>query len=312
MVPSAQPISGKPLFHGTGGALFGIHIVNMILTVLTIGIYHFWGKVKVRNYVYGQTELFGERFAYHGTGRELFIGWLKAMGILLVGLVTIKLLSTLYPAFNLLIIPAMVVIIPFAMVGARRYRMSRLSWQGIRFSFRGTVKKALGLYTKGTLLSIVTLGVYKPYFHANMQNFWGNLTYFGSAPFRYDGKGGDLLGAYLLALLLTPVTLGIYWFWYWAKLRRYDWEHTSFEGVRFSSTITGGGLFALGLGNLVLFAFTLGLARPWVIVRTVRFEFDHLTMEGSVEFEKIKQDARRAPATGEGLMDQLDIDGGLF
>ena len=68
----SQPDQVRKLrFHGTGGSLFGIHIVNMLLTGLTLGIYYFWGKVKVRNYVFSQSEFEGDRFAYHGTGKEL-------------------------------------------------------------------------------------------------------------------------------------------------------------------------------------------------------------------------------------------------
>ena len=79
----SQPDQVRKLrFHGTGGSLFGIHIVNMLLTGLTLGIYYFWGKVKVRNYVFSQSEFEGDRFAYHGTGKELLLGWLKGMAIL--------------------------------------------------------------------------------------------------------------------------------------------------------------------------------------------------------------------------------------
>jgi uncharacterized membrane protein YjgN (DUF898 family) len=307
-----EPETRKFSFHGTGGALFGIYVVNIILNFLTLGIYHFWGTVKIRNYLYSEFELLGERFAYHGTGWELFIGWLKAMAIIIAGLTIINLLSVLNPAFNLLIFPVLILVIPFARVGARRYRMSRSSWQGIRFSFRGRFGKALGLYFNGIVLSIVTLGIYIPFFHVRMQNFWRNFSYFGNTPFRYDGKGSNLLGAYLLCVLLTLPTLGICWFWYRAKLWRYDWEHTRFEGVRFRSTVTGGGLLALKLVNLLLLVFTLALALPWTIVRTIKFRLRHHDMEGSVDLEKIEQDARSAGAMGEGLLDQMDIGGGLF
>jgi hypothetical protein len=92
----------KPSFHGTGGTLFGIYIVNLILSILTLGIYHFWGKTRILNYIYNQCELMAERFSYHGTGWELFMGWLKAMGIILIGFFLIGFLSTLNPFLNLL------------------------------------------------------------------------------------------------------------------------------------------------------------------------------------------------------------------
>src|SRR3974377_559745 len=64
-------------FHGSGGSLFGIHLVNTFLTIITLGIYYFWAKVRVRRYLLSESEFEGDRFAYHGTGQELFIGFLK-------------------------------------------------------------------------------------------------------------------------------------------------------------------------------------------------------------------------------------------
>ena len=61
-------------FHGTGGGLFKIMLINWILTILTLGIYSFWGKTKVRRYLCEQSSFVGDRFYYHGTGGELFKG----------------------------------------------------------------------------------------------------------------------------------------------------------------------------------------------------------------------------------------------
>jgi len=75
---------GRLRYRGTGGSLFGLVILNAILTIVTIGIYSFWAKNRVREFHYGHTELDGDPFAYHGTGGELFSGALKAMGVMLV------------------------------------------------------------------------------------------------------------------------------------------------------------------------------------------------------------------------------------
>ena len=80
--PPPAPPSGlarRPTFHGTGGTLFGIHIVNTLLTIVTLGVYYFWAKTRLRRYLFSQTEIEGDRFAYHGTGRELLLGTLKAV-----------------------------------------------------------------------------------------------------------------------------------------------------------------------------------------------------------------------------------------
>ncbi len=302
-------------FHGNGGTLFGIFIVNLLLTVVTLGIYHFWAKTRVRNYLYSETEFEGDRFAYHGTGKELFIGWLKAMLLFVVLLAVIAVLQvvlgeflgqTLGPSLVYLFIGLPVV--PIAIVGARRYRLSRTSWRGIRFSFRGRLKEFIKIYVPGLLLTIITLGLYYPYFRVNTWRFLVGHACFGTTQFEFDGKGADLFGRYILAIVFSILTLGIYWIWFSAEMHRYQWTHTSVSTARFRSTVTGGGLFGLKLVNLLMLVFTLGLAQPWVMVRTVQFVLDNLAVEGSLDLEAIQQDAQAASATGEGLSEFLDLD----
>lgn len=305
-------------FHGTGGSLFGIKIVNMLLTLLTLGIYHFWGKVKVRSYLLSQTEFAGDRFAYHGTGKELLVGFLKA--VVLFG----------FPLFGLVILPeltgaseaakgvGMVIayclaftVIPIAMVGARRYRLSRTSWRGIRFSFRGSAMDFVKLFVKGSLLSGITFGLYYPYFETKKFDFMMSHSYFGNEKFHFDGEGRELFNPYMLALLLSLPTLGLYWFWFQAKKHRYFWDHTSIGNGRFHSTVTGGAMLSLTLGNFLLLILTLGLAWPWVVVRNINFTFRYLTLEGTPDMTQIAQQAQFASPTGEGLASFLDLDTGF-
>ena len=82
--PAASSPIRNPVFHGTGGFLMKIHIVNLLLTLVTFGVYSFWAKVKIRKYLYNETEIGGDRFDYHGTGKELMIGWLKVAVIFIV------------------------------------------------------------------------------------------------------------------------------------------------------------------------------------------------------------------------------------
>ena len=81
--PPGTPSSGAPrhpVFHGRGGTLFGIHVVNTLLTLVTLGVYYFWAKTRLRQYLFSQSEIEGDRFAYHGTGRELLLGDPKSEG----------------------------------------------------------------------------------------------------------------------------------------------------------------------------------------------------------------------------------------
>ena len=68
-------------FYGKGGALFGILIANFFLTIITLGLYYPWAKARKMKYLYAETELDNSRFNFHGTGQEMFKGFIKAIAI---------------------------------------------------------------------------------------------------------------------------------------------------------------------------------------------------------------------------------------
>jgi hypothetical protein len=75
----ASPGGGRtPTFHGRASTLFGIFVVNVFLTLATLGLYYFWARVRLRRYLLGQTEVDGDRFEYHGRGLEVLVGFAKA------------------------------------------------------------------------------------------------------------------------------------------------------------------------------------------------------------------------------------------
>jgi uncharacterized membrane protein YjgN (DUF898 family) len=303
----------RPVFHGSGSALFGIHVVNVLLILLTLGVYYFWGKTRVRRYVFGQTEFSGDRFAYHGTARELLLGFARAFVVFFVPIVLLTVVRDVLdvdPGIKglaaLLISVLFLMFIPVAMVGARRYRLSRTSWRGIRFSFRGPALEFVRIFVLGTILVGLTFGLYYPFFLTRRQGFMIGHSYFGSERFGFDGRGRDLLGPFLLAVVLTLPTLGLCWFWFMARKRRFFWSHTSFAGARFASTATGGALLGLWLVNALLLVATLGLAWPWVRVRNIRFAFRYLEVRGPLDLDRIRQQAQYSSATGEGLAGFLD------
>ena len=301
----------RPRFTGAGGALFTIHFKNFLLTLITLGIYAFWGRAEVRRYLYAQTEFAGDRFTFHGTGNEMLRGWFRAIGLVLVCVIVSVVVTLLFAeALGVLTFYAVLffVLLPFALVGSRKYRLSRTSWRGIRFSFREAARDFLAIYLPGAVLSVITLGLYFPYFHANVRRFFVNGTLFGTARFQFDGQGGDVIGRHLLNLLLLIPTLGIHSFWFAAFRHRYYWEHTSIGGARFRSTVTGGALAGLRITNLLLLIVTLGIAYPWVQARTIQFHADNLAVHGDAGFEQVLQDAVSSTATGEEMSELLDVE----
>jgi uncharacterized membrane protein YjgN (DUF898 family) len=309
----------RPRFLGDGASLFVIHLKNLLLTIITLGIYSFWAKTEVRKYLYGQIDFGGDRFQYHGTGGELFKGWLKAAGIYLVIYIGSQIIAASIgvgvgmewmPLVALLSLglAVMFIFIPLALLGSRRYRLSRSSWRGIRFSFRGKLGELISLYGPGSLLTILTLGLYFPVFEMKMRTYLVKESRFGSAPFEFEGKASDIYGQFILGMFLSIITLGIYYAWYVAFKHRYYWSKTSVAGARFESNIQGADLFVFTLVNMLLLIITLGIAYPWVQARTMEFHTERLVLHGTAAFDGVVQEMANATATGAELAEMFDVE----
>jgi uncharacterized membrane protein YjgN (DUF898 family) len=318
--PAVAPATGSrhAVFRGSGSSLFGIHVVNALLILATLGIYYFWAKVRVRNYLWSETEFEGDRFAYHGTGRELIIGFAKASLFFFVPATLLNMLPELTGASPVMIVITRMLVsilaavfIPVAIVGARRYRLSRTSWRGIRFSFRGATREFAGLWIRGWMLTSFTFGFYYPSFVTNQHRFLTSHTWFGSQRFSFDGRGRDLMGVWLATVVLFVPTLGLSWFWFAAKRQRYYAEHTRVAGGRFRSTVTAPQLAWLTISTWVGLICTVGLAWPWLTARKMRRNFAWLSLDGPVALDSITQQAQQVTATGEGLAGFFDADLGF-
>jgi len=316
----SPPTTGSrhAIFRGSGSSLFGIHVVNALLILATLGIYYFWAKVRVRNYLWSETEFEGDRFAYHGTGRELIIGFAKASLFFFLPATLLNMLPELTGASPVVIVITRMLVsilaavfIPMAIVGARRYRLSRTSWRGIRFSFRGATREFAGLWIRGWMLTSFTFGFYYPWFVMNQHRFLTSHTWFGSQRFSFDGRGRDLFGVWLATVALFVPTLGLSWFWFSAKRQRYYAEHTRVAGGRFRSTVTAPQLAWLTISTWVGLICTVGLAWPWLTARKMRRNFAWLSLDGPVALDSITQQAQQVNATGEGLAGFFDADLGF-
>jgi uncharacterized membrane protein YjgN (DUF898 family) len=328
-------------FHGTGGELFRLHIVTSFLTLVTLGLYYSWAKTRIRQYLFSHAELEGDRFAFHGTGHELFVGAMKAGLVFAVPMMLVNVpqavgaSAAVQSVLGFMASAIIAVLVPFAIVGARRYRLSRTSWRGIRFSFRGDTKEFVKLFLTGSILSGITFGVYYPIFVARRHAFLTGHSWFGSARFGFDGDPNALLrpflkilGAGALAVVgvivarVHPVLMAgwlacgallvaIAWIQFVAAKRRYVWNHTTLGDARFNTSVTAGDLAKLYAVNGLLLLVTAGLALPWVRVRNADAACRWLRLDGAIDLDTIAQDVRLAPATGEGLSGLLEADLGI-
>ena len=105
-----------------------------------------------------------------------------------------------------------ILIVPIAQIGAYRYRLSRTSWHGIRFSFRGRTKKYFGIYLKGLGLTMLSLGLYSPVMMVELLRYQYDNTYFGNTKLRFHARAIEIFPAFILSWVLSFVTLGLFGF----------------------------------------------------------------------------------------------------
>ncbi|EAR20690.1 YjgN family protein [Nitrococcus mobilis] len=302
--------------YGSGGELFAIFIVNLLLKIATLGIYHFWAKTRVRRYLWTQTDFNGERLEYTGTGGELLVGFLKAIGLCILVVIGITALNgaataLLGPAGHTGTIVVCALLIAFATGAARyasrRYRLTRTRYRGIRFGLQGSAWR-YGMFAFGYgLLVIVTLGLATPWMRMALDRYVYTHQRFGSLEFEFDGRGGDLFKVFALCLLFAIPTLGLSLIWYAAAEARYVASRLRLGPVRFELTVTGGQLLGLVLVNLLLILVTLGFGLPWVAVRTLRFFSERTRIIGEPNYDAVLQAQEAAGATGEGIADAFDL-----
>ena len=142
-------------FSGEGGEYFKIWIVNLILSVLTLGIYSAWAKVRTNRYFYGNTSLENSAFEYHATPMMILKGRLIAIATLLIYILT----SQFLPIVGLIFAIFLAILAPWAIVRSMQFNARMISYRNVRFSFHGTFKEAYRIMLFIPFLPIIIAGV---------------------------------------------------------------------------------------------------------------------------------------------------------
>jgi uncharacterized membrane protein YjgN (DUF898 family) len=198
---------------GTAGGITPTVLLNAVLNILTLSLWRFWGRTKVRRYLWSTTEINGEGCEYTGTGWEMFRAFLVVMFAIFLpiyaALIAGQLLlppKVFLIIFGIAYIPLIIFfvwLLGLAMWLARRYRLSRTRWRGVRFGMAGSPNGFSWALLGYAFLSAVTLGWYSP--AADMRLFrrlWRE-TYFGDRAFTIThpdkGLAGPLYPTFALA-----------------------------------------------------------------------------------------------------------------
>ena len=329
--PQLHPLE----FRGSGGEYFRIWIVNLLLTLVTLGIYGPWAKVRRMRYFYGSTLLAGSSFEYHGEPKRILKGRLIAVALIAPYYLFQKTLPVVSLVFALLFVIAL----PFIVVQSRRFQLRVSSWRNVRFGFDGSFGEAARVYLGIGILVPLSLGVIIPYFEFLKQSFFIRNSRYGSTPFRFEARLGSFYRIYLLGLLLLiavlllaglaigfavsgartakvpPELLHSPWMaaimallyllalvamsiplaYVGARQTNECLNHTSLGANRLQCSLSARRLAGLYIGNLLLVVLTLGLYSPWAKVRLLRYRVQSIAVLASGQLDEFVQAAAPVP-----------------
>ena len=247
MPPPALPTATPFTWHGSPWALTGACFVNAILMLLTVGIYGFWGRTEIRRRTWSSVRLNGEPLAYHGTPQELLKGFLAVLVVVLVplfllGMAVVVFFGQASAVFGIYQVALFLGIYPvlaaIAFYRARRYRLSRTSWRGVRGSIDGS-STSYGFLSWATAWAYpFTLGWIAPYRAVALQRKIVADTQLGDRRLHFSGSSSSLYGPYALlwfgTVILYFAVFGVLGFiagtkitpqdpMWWARLSFTDW-----------------------------------------------------------------------------------------
>ena len=334
-------------FTGKTGEYFKIWVVNTFLTILTLGVYSAWAKVRKRQYFYRSTFLLDTPFDYLAEPKKILKGRLIILGTLIILIVA----GSVEPMLLLILAIPAILLFPWLVVKALAFRARNSSYRSIRFDFRGTYREAFRVFILQTFVTVLTLGFGYPYQRYQQTKFVFENGGYGRTPFRLRlSDSGRFYSVYLwqvagvgillgittqivvaigrglfpvaifpafeqLLSLLSGLTLVAFlraagWNLVWSNVYLYGGGKTS--SAYFQSTLSIPSMIWIYLSNGIAIVFSLGLLIPWASIRTVRYRLSNLLVSSSDVLESVvASEQENVGAAGEEIIGFFDFDVGL-
>jgi len=330
MDQSSDMVVHKVDFRGDGSEYFRIWIVNVLLTIITLGIYSAWAKVRNNRYFYSNFYVGDSHFEYLADPITILKGRLVAIVVLVIYTVV----SVLYPLAGGIFTLALIILFPYLIVRSLVFGRRMTSFRNIQFRFEGTYGGALMAFMIWPILGVLSLGLLFPLSLVKRNAFVIENSAYGTTAFEFTATYKDyfliilassglvllaIIGGVMLSFVLPTmagfvIVLGIYATGFYALSRTHNLRfNTTFLNEHgFNSTVTAGGLFQVALINTLLIILTLGLYLPAAKVRKTKYVCSRLEFEAASSLDDfIAAEKENVSAIGEELGDALDLDIGL-
>lgn len=298
-------------FTGNAKEWFGIWIVNLLLSIVTLGIYSAWAKVRAKKYFTNHTYVADRNFDYHATGKQILIGRLIVIG----GYIVFNIILIAAPILGLILMIVLLCFFPWLIVRSMMFNARMTSFSNVRFNFIGKAGRAFLVFFIYPILTALSLYTTAPLLSRAVQKFSINNHRLGTAEFNFESPIWPFYKAFLYAIawmvvvgglgvLLTGFNfleftdamdnlendptggasiIGLFYLLFFvaflpaimiysAMIRNTIYNATTLTGGhRFNSTVSAGKLLWLALTNFVVVICTLGLMIPWAQVRMSKY-----------------------------------------
>lgn len=328
-------------FHGSGLEYFRIWVVNLFLTVLTLGIYSAWAKVRRLQYFYRNTQLAGASFDYHGSPKAILRGRMIGGGLLAV----YNTASNLNPLLGLAIGLALSAMMPWLLMRSLRFKLYNTSYRGLRFGFAGQTRGAYDAFLKYPFLAGISAYLLAPLAHQRIKHYQFNNSQFGRTSFSFDASAKSfywiylsavavMAGAVLLAFAvytqLAPadhhnveamsvavlsagsvpvVAFVVVSALFVAYMQNLIWNSTGLGPHSFYSDVSARRMLWIGATNFIYTLVTLGLYKPFATVRLLRYKLESMGLVASGALaEFVANEQQQVSAAGEETAEMFDAD----
>ena len=232
-------------FTGKASEYFGIWLSNLFFSIITLGIYSAWAKVRRQQYFYGNTLIAGTPLQYHATGKQILIGRLLTVAILLA----LSVVSAFDPRVSLLTwAVVLVVAVPWFLNKALGFRCRVTSWHNIHFRWRGDYGEMLVVFLPLALGMVALIGLSTavqpdPAFNAN--------------------------ASYLLIVLIGACVLMVVGYY---RLMHYVFNHLGWGTLRFRAGQAFGVFGVQFLAFLIIVVGLTALAGAVIVLTVADFQ----------------------------------------
>lgn len=339
------PAEERFSFTGTGSEYFRIWIVNLLLTIITLGIYSAWAKVRRLRYFYNSTHVAGSTFEYHGQPKAILKG--RIIAVLLI--IAYQYAPKIAPRVGYLTMLLFIAVMPWLIWKSLQFKLHNSSYRGIRFGFAGSLARAYKVFLLYPFISSITAGLLAPFAHQRIKQYQHGESRFGASGFSFQGRVGQFYAAYLMAIVIFAV--GLVWMmplfklvsslilqsgqkkgaaavlsgiiflfailaWgnlayhtFMTMLQNLIWNNTMLEDHGFRSEMKWTRVVFIAVTNLIGIALTLGLFTPFAKIRMLKYRIESMTLVPAGSLEHFMADRQpETSATGEAMTDLLDFD----